>query len=580
MGSLCGWRGAQPRACVAAWHCLTTTATPPLPSQAVVEAAVQALLSLPAAGPTSGTAAPQDLLLTALAVAGPATAAPLAEGVLRLFELQLTSFVQPAVQPAAAAWRAHPLSRALLSNPAAAQPLLLGAARLLARAAERASSAGSPPSPPPFAATLAALRPFLSLLLLDPQLAAAQPQLPGAAHSALARVACCAPSPAAQLELLGLLAAHLPALRLAAGAPGGAQQVAAALADVMDVVESCTEEPGGGCWRAHAHGANGWTSTAACLARSLARLVKPGMPSARLPLADAGTVASLIAQLVCLSHEAAAAQAPALLQQLLAAMAMLAGHWPAAVAAHAASLGALLLQHPIAAPLGAAEAKAALALLASLLQHHAEMRGTGAAGGEQLAALLLLPLLQQVAFGGSKEAKQWAGHALALLRSLNASAASGNGAAGSKTQAGRLHGAAAGAHASQQLLRRLWQHPLEARHWTGSLRLALAASSSSSREEGGRPAKDAQQLDSNTLLVACALLQHPAEPVQRAVLRALVAALGATPLLGLSLLPLLVHQLQGQVERFLSGEAGRKRLQACVALCCVQSPWSCFCSCC
>lgn len=209
----------------------------PRPLQAVVEAAVQALLTLPAETAAAAGASPQDLLLTALSVAGPTTAAPLADGILRLYERQLGS--QPAASAPAAGWRAHPLSRALLSNAAAAQPLVLGAARLLATVAESSSS-----SPSAFAGTLSAMRPFLSFLLLDPQVAAAQPLLPGVAHSALVRVACCTPSPTAQLELLRLLVAHLPALRLTAGDGSSVQRAAAAVADVMDVLESCTEEPG------------------------------------------------------------------------------------------------------------------------------------------------------------------------------------------------------------------------------------------------------------------------------------------------------------------------------------------------
>ena len=235
-------RDVQSRVCVSP-HSLTRLTGAPYPSirpfQAVVEAAVQALLALPAQPVAASANSPQDLLLTALSVAGPATAATLADGILRLYERQLSS--RPAITPQPqppAAWRAHPLSRALLSNAAAAQPLVLGSARLLARAAE---SSGSPAA---FVATLAALRPFLSFLLLDPQLATAQPLLPSMAHSALARVACCTSCSAAQLELLGLLVAHLPALRVTAGDPSGAQQAAEAVADVMDVVESCGEEPG------------------------------------------------------------------------------------------------------------------------------------------------------------------------------------------------------------------------------------------------------------------------------------------------------------------------------------------------
>ena len=200
---------------------------------------MQTLLALPAEAVAATASSPHDLLLTALSVAGPATAAVLADGILRLYERQLSSRQHSSQEPQpATAWRAHPLNRAVLSNTAAAQPLVQGTARLLASAAEGTGSHQQ------FAGTLAALRPFLSFLLLDPQLAAAQPLLPGLVHSALARVACCAPSPTAQQELLRLLVAHLPALRLACGDPSSAQQAASAVADVMDVLESCIEEPG------------------------------------------------------------------------------------------------------------------------------------------------------------------------------------------------------------------------------------------------------------------------------------------------------------------------------------------------
>lgn len=223
---------------------------------------------------------------------------------------------------------------------------------------------------------------------------------------------------------------------------------------------------------------------------------------------------------------------------------------------HSASLGALLMQHPSGQLLGAADAKAVLALLAALLQHLAADGSQAALENQQLAAFLLLPLLQQAAFGGSKESKQWAGRALSLLRNLSVAARDTNSVGCSTAQPSKLHGSAAAVHTAAQLLARLWQHPLEAQHWLASLRLSLTshASSSSSREEGGRPSKDHQQLDRGTLLVTCALLQHPVQAVQQAALRALVAAMAATPLLGLSLLPLLVHELQRQVERFLSGE--------------------------
>ena len=121
---------------------------------------MQALLALPAEPAAAGASSPQDLLSTALSVAGPATAAILADGILRLYELQLSSRAPPSQRPQpAASCRAHPLSRALLSNAAAAQSLVLAAARLLARVADGAGGhqlAATLAAPAPLPLTLAA----------------------------------------------------------------------------------------------------------------------------------------------------------------------------------------------------------------------------------------------------------------------------------------------------------------------------------------------------------------------------------------------------------------------------------------
>lgn len=272
-------------------------------------------------------------------------------------------------------------------------------------------------------------------------------------------------------------------------------------------------------------------------------------------------MADLAAGLVCLSHDAAAAQEPALLQQVLAALRQLSAHWPSLLLPHAATLGTLLLQHPAQAPLGTAETRAALALLSSALQHLA-----GAPSGCHrqglLPALLLLPMLQLTAFSSSKDVKQWSAHVLAHLQKLSNSPSGSGPAPTSGAPAGvRLHGPAAAAQAAEQLLHRLWHRPLEARHWLASLQLSLAGPPAGGSSGGGsRAVRDQQQLEGGVLLVLCALLQHGEEGVQRAALRAVGAALQATPLLGLSLLPLLVHELQRQVEAFLSGEHRGRRV--------------------
>ena len=218
-----------------------------------------ALLPLASAG-ASAAARVQDQLLAALSTAGSHTVPVLADALLQLFEGQLQPATPvPPSSPAPAGWRTHPLSKALLSSAGAGQPLVLGVARLLMRAAEAAAAApAAVPDAAVFERLLAQLRPFLSFVLLDSQLAAQHPLMPPQLRSTLARVACCTTSPAAQAQLLQFLATHLPALRLSltastVGASAGGTSAeleaaaSAAVADVMDVVESADEDPGGAC---------------------------------------------------------------------------------------------------------------------------------------------------------------------------------------------------------------------------------------------------------------------------------------------------------------------------------------------
>jgi hypothetical protein len=278
-------------------------------------------------------------------------------------------------------------------------------------------------------------------------------------------------------------------------------------------------------------------------------------------------VGKLAVHLVCLCHDAAQAQESALLQQLVSALARLAAYWPAAVLPHAADLGLLFAPGQAA---GSAEAKALLALLAQILtSSQPQKQAVSAISMRQLAALQLPLLLQLVAFGASSEVKQWASHLLGVLHEGRPAATAGPG--GSKASlattstiksallAVDLHGSAATAYAAQRLLQQLWSRPAQAQHWLASLQLRMAAAAS--EKGGGAAAKDSAQLDSHVALLVCALLQHPDELVQHRALQALLAAVEAAPLLGLSLLPLLVHQLQAQLEVFLSGE--RLQLHTC-----------------
>eukprot|EP00887_Chlorella_sp_A99_P002269 scaffold10.g2269.t1 len=489
--------GLSPATCDAAIHqCLCLTDAP------AVEVAVQQLLSLaqsPTAAPggSRGTGVTPlkatDLLLTALSVAGPATVGPLVAGLLELFVASAAALGSQPGAPAAT-WRAHPLARALLAHPAAAQPLLLGVARLLGRAAAGRDGTGAAAFP----ALLSALAPFISWVLLDPQLSQQQPLLAPALHATLARLACSlggAPGP--QLALLALLTAHLPAWPV--GSPAQQAAAAAALGDVMDVVEACEEEPA--------------------------------------PI----TVAALLNGVASLCRDAAPQGAGALLQQAAAAARRLAGYWPGAAPLLAAPLAPLLLGQQ-ALP-GATEARALLPLLAELL-----LGGAPGSRDDVAAAALEVPLVQLLAFGsGSNAVGEWAAYCMRQLSTP--AAAPGDRVARKQGTGGQLPGAT-----SLALLWQLWGEPAVAQQWLASLHLTLASSSGTGgmgKLAGGR---EQRQLSPPTLLVLCSLLSHPEERVASAAVGAATAAAAAAPLLGLTLLPLLVLQLQRAIERFLSGK--------------------------
>lgn len=207
---------------------------------------MQQLLRLTSTGICSAADA-EDHLLAALAVASAATAAPLTTGLLQLYQSALDS--QPSCRDTAEAavsvsWRSHPLCKVLLANSTAAQPLLLGVLQWVSRVADEEASDR-------FSVLLRSLEPFLTFVMLDPQLALQQPLLALQLFTALARLACSCRSQHAQLQLLRLLVARLPAFRLVAVSDLPQECVAAqALAVVMDVVETLDCEPGrqGGCF--------------------------------------------------------------------------------------------------------------------------------------------------------------------------------------------------------------------------------------------------------------------------------------------------------------------------------------------
>lgn len=223
-----------------------------------------------------------------------------------------------------------------------------------------------------------------------------------------------------------------------------------------------------------------------------------------------------------------------LLQQAAAALARLVTWWPEAAAPLAASLVPSMAEPG----LTAGEARALLPLVVRLLS---------ADGGRDapLAAAAEAPLVQLLAFQASdSDVHEWASHCMQLLRRPRACSDGGACAAAQVD----LPGAG-----SLALLRQMWHDPQAARHWLASLELTLSTSAGTgggSKLVGGR---EQRQLATPTLLLLCALLQHPAATVAAAAVDAAVAAASAAPLLGLTLLPLLVLQLQRLTESFLSG---------------------------
>ncbi|GAB4813990.1 hypothetical protein N2152v2_001036 [Parachlorella kessleri] len=407
-------------------------------------------------------------------------------------------------------WGSHVLSRALQANPAAAQPLLQGVLRELARKA--GTAAGAPQSPPSrFLALLAALHPFIAFVLLSPDVSQQHPALAPDLHGGLARFACCGTAQQDQQAVLALLVGLLPARLVASPVQQGA--LVAAVGDILDVMESCSDEP------------------------------------------EPTLVANLIAHLLALCFELVRLGGPSL--PLLSALRHLSGYWPELLRPQLGLVAHLVPR------LGGQECLAVLSLLGKQLNYTAK---------EGEAALLLPPLLQLVAFSQDPTTKQWASHCLAILASIRLTlgpaqlsgwglqrlAGTPSGATAAEpaelSQQGGVSGQADVAMSQQtlRLLVEMWADEGEALRWLYSLEASLTAVASSS--SGPQPgSKELAELDSYTASVLTGLLHHPSAAVQVAAVHCIEVAVKAIPLLGLSFLPVLVHRIQQLVESFLAG---------------------------
>lgn len=184
----------------------------------------------------------QSLLLTALAVATPAAAVPLGSAAVTLWAMQLNK----AKPSSSSSWKAHLLSKCLRISPSAGPSIISGVCRLLTKAA--LATPGTIKNGPSsghvdYVTILSSLRPFLCSILLDPTVSTQHSQLATTLCSSLVRTAAALDgAPAAQHAMLSLLCSFLPGLQVRTVQQQGAAE--AFVADVMELLESCQEEPG------------------------------------------------------------------------------------------------------------------------------------------------------------------------------------------------------------------------------------------------------------------------------------------------------------------------------------------------
>ncbi len=178
--------------------------------------------------------AAQSLLLTALAVASPASAAPLTSALISIWHYQLGNDSSPV------SWKSHVLSKALVASPFAGTELISSICKLLLKHAEKKKDE----SFLTFNGVLSSLRPFFSFIFLDPTISTHYPQHATNLHSSLVRTAAAAGAlaPENQHAMLRMLCSFLPALQV----QSTAQQLFAesCVADIMDLLEACEIEPG------------------------------------------------------------------------------------------------------------------------------------------------------------------------------------------------------------------------------------------------------------------------------------------------------------------------------------------------
>jgi hypothetical protein len=246
----------------------TASSSPAQPLPAVSEAAILQCLCLQN-GQASGIAtekllefvieyridvnAAQSLLLTALAVASAATAAPLTAALVSVWHWQLSNDVarsrSTTITNQNIPWKSHVLSKALLASPFAGTELISSICKILSKHASVATKQENKKkiefSLNFFNGVLTSLRPFFSFVFLDPTVSKQYPQHATTLHSSLVRTVAAAAAlvaPASQHAVLRMLCSFLPALQV----QSTSQQLFAesCVADIMDLLEACETEPG------------------------------------------------------------------------------------------------------------------------------------------------------------------------------------------------------------------------------------------------------------------------------------------------------------------------------------------------
>jgi len=232
----------------------------------------------------------------------------------------------------------------------------------------------------------------------------------------------------------------------------------------------------------------------------------------------------------------------------IAALATIFSYWPITVLysssarADASAIPLQLTKLSVSSSANSGDATAALSLLCSVLlsyENEEEEEKEKASGGgvceqqhqqqhQYLTAAISVQLAPILAFGQLKNVKEWTSRALAAVTKYNTATTT---SMSSNSDIDR----------PPSLLSMLWSNPTAAQCWLHSLEselLFIETPSTSTLASISPPTA--------TLLLS--LVHHPEEVVATAAIDALIAAVHAAPLLGITAIPVIIHKLHTSVE--------------------------------